>query len=94
MLQSFLFFIFRQFDLRSQHTCNSGTSACILVNLLNHLGQGAEAKCLAVSPTRPELLAIGANDPYVRLYDRRMIKTTTVQVNLLHNSKELIFKNK
>ncbi len=24
-------------------------------------------------PLRPELLAIGANDPYVRIYDRRML---------------------
>jgi hypothetical protein len=26
-----------------------------------------------VCPLRPELLAIGANDPYVRIYDRRML---------------------
>jgi hypothetical protein len=27
------------------------------------------------------LLAVGANDPYIRLYDRRMIKPTTVEVH-------------
>jgi len=47
------------------------------------MGVGAEAKCLAINPTRPELLAVGANDPYVRLYDRRMITTTAVPVNYL-----------
>ncbi|XP_059485390.1 WD and tetratricopeptide repeats protein 1 [Neocloeon triangulifer] len=67
-----------QFDLRQAHQCNTETSASILVNLNNHMGAGAEAKCLAINPTRPELLAVGANDPFARLYDRRMITTTTV----------------
>nr|XP_032516641.1 WD and tetratricopeptide repeats protein 1 [Danaus plexippus plexippus] len=62
-----------QHDLRTPHRCNSD-SANVLVNLLNHLGKYAEAKCLAVNPRRPYQLAVGANDFYVRLYDTRMIK--------------------
>lgn len=67
-----------QFDLRTPHTC-SNTCTNVLINLLNHMGKSAEAKCLAINPLRPELLAVGANDPYVRLYDRRMISPTTVR---------------
>ena len=70
---------FRQFDLRMPHSCSREVNN-VLVNLLNHLGRYAEAKCLAINPQRPELLAVGANDPYIRLYDRRMIKPTTVEV--------------
>lgn len=33
----------------------------------------AEAKCLAINPLQPELLAVGCNDPFVRLYDHRML---------------------
>ncbi|GFG32356.1 hypothetical protein Cfor_10916 [Coptotermes formosanus] len=65
-----------QFDLRMPHSCSREVNN-VLVNLLNHLGRYAEAKCLAINPQRPELLAVGANDPYIRLYDRRMIKPTT-----------------
>ena len=36
-------------------------------------GRGAEVKCVTVCPSRTELVAVGANDPYVRVYDRRMI---------------------
>lgn len=35
----------------------------------------AEAKCIAINPVRPELLAIGCNDPFVRVYDHRMLST-------------------
>ena len=31
-----------------------------------------------MSQVRNELLAVGANDPYVRIYDRRKIKTQDV----------------
>ena len=37
---------------------------------------GPEVKCITINPTRSELLAVGANDPYVRLYDRRMISSS------------------
>ncbi|XP_075975087.1 WD and tetratricopeptide repeats 1 [Anticarsia gemmatalis] len=62
-----------QHDLRTNHECNPD-SHNVVVNLLNHLGRYAEAKCVAINPRRPYQLAVGANDFYVRLYDTRMIK--------------------
>ncbi|XP_066994576.2 WD and tetratricopeptide repeats protein 1 [Anabrus simplex] len=70
--------IIMQFDLRTPHSCPREVNN-VLINLLNHMGRYAEAKCLAINPQRPELLAVGANDPYIRLYDRRMIKPTTIE---------------
>lgn len=61
-----------QFDLRCPET-NPSQPGNILINLNAHIGEYAEAKCLAVNPLRPELMAVGANDPYVRVYDRRML---------------------
>lgn len=40
---------------------------------------GAEAKCVTVNPRRPEQLAVGANDAYARVFDRRMIKLMQVK---------------
>lgn len=67
-----------EFDLRAPHSCSAQTNN-VLINLVPHIGRLAEAKCLAINPMRPELLAIGANDPYIRLYDRRMIRPITVE---------------
>ncbi|CAK1541916.1 unnamed protein product [Leptosia nina] len=67
-----------QHDLRMPHRCNSDC-ANVLVNLLNHMGRYAEAKCVAVNPRRSYQLAVGANDFYVRLYDTRMIKLGRLQ---------------
>ncbi|XP_068633873.1 WD and tetratricopeptide repeats protein 1 isoform X2 [Battus philenor] len=67
-----------QHDLRTSHRCNSVYSN-VLVNLINHLGRYAEAKCVAANPRRPYQVAVGANDFYVRLYDTRMIKLSKVQ---------------
>ena len=72
-------FIYRQFDLRSPESANSEHPNNVLINLNAHLGAHAEAKCLATNPLRPELLAVGANDPYVRLYDRRMLTCRSIQ---------------
>lgn len=44
------------------------------------MGGSAEAKCLAINPVRPELIAVGANDPYVRLYDRRQISCKSMKI--------------
>lgn len=35
---------------------------------------GLEAKCLAVNQIRTEYLAVGANDPFARVYDRRALR--------------------
>jgi len=61
----------RQWDRRERWTEDA---ANLLVDLGNLTGRpAAEAKCLAVCPSRSELLAVGANDPYVRVFDRRKL---------------------
>ncbi|XP_076670185.1 WD and tetratricopeptide repeats 1 isoform X2 [Andrena cerasifolii] len=69
-----------QYDVRTPHTCKSNKSSSVLINLLNHMGLYAEAKSISVNPKRPELIAIGANDAYIRMYDRRMIKLSQVPI--------------
>lgn len=44
-----------------------------LINLTTYIDTNAEAKCIALNPVKTELLAVGANDPYARIYDRRML---------------------
>ena len=71
-------FIFRQFDLRAKHTCLKNEKN-VLVDLRTYMGDYyVEAKCISVNPLRSELIAVGVNDPYIRIYDRRMIKTVKV----------------
>ena len=55
-------------------------SAEVLINLNGAIGKRAEAKCVSSHPTRTELLAVGANDPFVRIYDRRMIRPQPVRM--------------
>lgn len=69
-----------QYDTRIPHICASHEREGVLINLVNHLGRFAEAKCIALNARRPELIAVGANDAFVRMYDRRMIKPSTRQV--------------
>ncbi|CAG7831709.1 unnamed protein product [Allacma fusca] len=65
-----------QHDLRTSHYCTTSSKKLknILINLKSYTGSKAEAKCLAVNPVQPEYMAVGANDAFVRIYDRRMIK--------------------
>ncbi|MCL4132538.1 UNVERIFIED_CONTAM: hypothetical protein GTU68_003196, partial [Idotea baltica] len=67
-----------QFDTRVPHTCSSQPNN-ILINLKQHAGRLAECKCVTVHPLRSELIAVGASDPYIRIYDRRMINLTSIQ---------------
>ncbi|XP_034937043.1 WD and tetratricopeptide repeats protein 1-like [Chelonus insularis] len=67
-----------QYDMRVRHHCKSNDRRNVLIDLINHVGKKAEAKCIAVNPTRTELIAVGANDSYVRMYDRRMIKLSQI----------------
>lgn len=60
-----------QIDLREPHKCN-GDDKIVLIDLKNHQ-EYVEAKCIAINNRRPEQLAIGTNDAYARIYDRRMI---------------------
>ncbi|EDO29936.1 predicted protein [Nematostella vectensis] len=65
----------RQFDLRQPHCCNSNSKNCnnVLINLNVHSSALAEPKCIAINPLRPNMMAIGCNDPFVRIYDHRML---------------------
>lgn len=60
--------LYRQYDLRE----NSKRSD-VLIDLTEFCGQLVEAKCLAINPQDNNYLAVGANGPFVRLYDIRMI---------------------
>ncbi|KAK3786734.1 hypothetical protein RRG08_000942 [Elysia crispata] len=70
-----------QFDLRCTSTTTTAPNN-ILINLNVHMGMShyAEAKCLAINPVRPEMLAVGANDPYVRVFDRRMLSCSSMRI--------------
>ncbi|KAJ8956507.1 hypothetical protein NQ318_019225 [Aromia moschata] len=75
-----------QYDLREQHECSLSQTK-VLIDLSNNFG---EVKCIAVNPTKPYYIAVGANDCYIRMYDRRMLKTCTLgqtnQMGDLHKS--------
>uniref|UniRef100_A0A8C4QMH6 WD and tetratricopeptide repeats 1 n=1 Tax=Eptatretus burgeri TaxID=7764 RepID=A0A8C4QMH6_EPTBU len=58
----------RQFDLRETNSRSQ-----VLIDLTAYCGSQVEAKCLAINPRDNSCLAVGANDPYMRLYDLRMI---------------------
>lgn len=76
---------FRQFDIREPHNCTREEKVC-LIDLQNHIGSSAEAKCVALNPRRPEQLAVGASDAYARIYDRRMIKLCPVRASKHNHS--------
>ncbi|XP_066573761.1 WD and tetratricopeptide repeats protein 1 [Amia ocellicauda] len=60
--------VIRQYDLRE-----SSKRSEVLIDLTEYCGQLVEAKCLAINPRDNNYLAVGANGPFVRLYDIRMI---------------------
>lgn len=69
----------RRLDTREPHTCSSGgESTCrnILIDLKLSSGPGVshsiQCKCIDVNPVRTEQIAVGALDPYVRIYDIRL----------------------
>ncbi|XP_043265307.1 WD and tetratricopeptide repeats protein 1-like isoform X2 [Colletes gigas] len=83
-----------QHDIRTPHTCKNNECSTALINLVNHLGRYAEGKCISVNPKKPELIAIGANDAYIRMYDRRMIKLSQVpDISPLRNDWERVTLN-
>lgn len=67
----------------SQTSNDSRVGGSILIDLCRHAGWHAEAKCISVNPAQPHLIAVGANDAYARLYDRRMLKTSSLEVSIL-----------
>ncbi|XP_030377519.1 WD and tetratricopeptide repeats protein 1 isoform X2 [Scaptodrosophila lebanonensis] len=62
-----------QLDMREPHRCRNEDSRVRLISLCTLVESITEAKCLAINPRRTEYLAVGANDPYARVYDRRML---------------------
>ena len=81
---------FRQFDLREahlNHSTNNGNCKNILIDLFLHVGS-CEVKCIEVNPCQSELLAVGCSDPYVRLYDRRMLAKHCTTSGVTHCSIE------
>eukprot|EP00088_Acartia_fossae_P021223 TRINITY_DN22710_c0_g1_i3.p1 TRINITY_DN22710_c0_g1~~TRINITY_DN22710_c0_g1_i3.p1 ORF type:complete len:725 (+),score=174.66 TRINITY_DN22710_c0_g1_i3:148-2322(+) len=58
-----------QWDTREKWT---EATTSILIDLNVHCAR-AEVKCIAVNPVRDNILAIGANDQFIRLYDRRKL---------------------
>ncbi|XP_022183506.1 WD and tetratricopeptide repeats protein 1-like isoform X2 [Myzus persicae] len=64
-----------QHDMRMSHECPNDKSKTTLVTIYGNSGKKIEAKCLDINQLRTEQLAVGANDQYVRLYDRRMIQS-------------------
>ncbi|CAH8618335.1 unnamed protein product [Heterobilharzia americana] len=67
----------RQFDLRDPDQACTNKPCNVLVNLRFQNNDFAEAKCLTVNPLKPELIAIGGNEPFVRMFDRRKLTLST-----------------
>lgn len=69
--------VIMQLDHREKHTCLAADNRTRLINLTTYIDANAEAKCIAINPVRTEFLGVGANDPYARVYDRRMLKPSS-----------------
>lgn len=67
----------RRLDTREPHTCSSeGGCRNILIDLKLTskltLSQPVQCKCIDINPIRTEQIAVGALDPYARIYDARL----------------------
>ncbi|XP_027847934.2 WD and tetratricopeptide repeats protein 1-like [Aphis gossypii] len=84
-----------QHDMRMSHECPTEKSKITLVTIYGQSGKKIEAKCLDINQLKTEQLAVGANDQYVRLYDRRMIRSlssfTVKHSNSKNSSSEFDF---
>jgi hypothetical protein len=85
-LKSIALIFHRETDIRAPPT-----EASVLVNLMSVLGRTAEAKCLSINSRKPEQIAVGANDPFVRVYDRRKLKAQLIEVRNHLTNKRLTF---
>ncbi|XP_068146811.1 WD and tetratricopeptide repeats protein 1 [Drosophila tropicalis] len=67
-----------QLDMRESHQCRpeERSNGVRLLSLCSQVESTTEAKCLAINPRRTEYLAVGANDAYARIYDRRKLSTS------------------
>ncbi|XP_060874222.1 WD and tetratricopeptide repeats protein 1-like [Metopolophium dirhodum] len=64
-----------QHDIRMRHKCSIGKLQNTLVKICGNSGSRIGPTCLDINQIRSEQLAVGSNDQYVRLYDRRMIQS-------------------
>lgn len=74
-LLSILLPSFRQLDTREPHSCLDDGCRNVLIDLKLTCGatpSSTQCKCISINPTRPEQIAVGAMDPYVRIYDTRV----------------------
>lgn len=78
----------RQYDLRQAHSCQPHQECRnVLINMKASC-QHSQCKCLAINPVRSEQLAVGCLDPFVRLYDTRMLSLTTPSGQVLASDKD------
>lgn len=70
--------------MRESHICHASENCKnILIDLTLHVGS-CEVKCIEVNPCQSELLAVGCSDPYVRMYDRRMLRKHCLASGVSH----------
>jgi len=67
-----------QTDIRTNHTCNQDKISNVLIDLTKHCGSSSKITSVACNPVRREYIAVGSNDQFVRLYDRRMIRIVDI----------------
>ncbi|XP_039479864.1 WD and tetratricopeptide repeats protein 1 isoform X1 [Drosophila santomea] len=65
-----------QLDIREPHRCRPEEGNGVRLLSLHDQVENTEAKCLAINPRRTEYLAVGTNDPFARVYDRRKLPST------------------
>ncbi len=80
-----MFCINRETDIRAPPG-----DAGVLVHLLAVTGTSTQAKCLAINPVMPEYMAVGGNDPFVRMYDRRNLKPHIIEVSPLFSKIDIV----
>ena len=64
----------REYDVRSKEGRGpSSQSAATVLLSVGSDGSPVEIKSLAINPRRSHLIAVGCGDPFLRIYDRRML---------------------
>lgn len=78
----------RQYDTRERHSCSTdGRCRNVLIDLHSTCGSSSsqgytQCKCLDVNSVKDEQLVVGGFDPYVRLYDRRILSISYPSTNV------------
>lgn len=63
-----------QYDTREHHCCSASNPKNILIDLKTAAFGCLAAKCIDINPVRDEMIAVGANDVHIRLFDRRYVR--------------------